>query len=561
MVADASPLKDASLSKDELGDWSREHLLSLLQEEIKTAKKSKRFPVVRGSLLRQDQYAAVWALAVEYPADVKVGSPVKLELRRPKTEVFKGEVLAQAEDEITCSLDEVTFQPGDLPGAVLTVDESGILEELSHRLEGKLPYEDHAIAVFSGTTNLVERDVPPEVNNGNDHQKAAVRRAMGADVTYLWGPPGTGKTTTVAAILRACLLREEPVLLTSNTHLAVDEALLDLRHALGDDPILNEAKVLRWGKAAKPELQADRRIMLDAVAEDRSSGSRLELAQLEERLVKLKSLDLKVASLHETERELDAAEKNLQEQQRSLASAGRQLQDAERNYGRALLAFQKWQWLSWWPQVKRLRATADVAREVAYAARKRKEETASTVARAEDALAVARAGQAAVVEPFRAVGVVSSEEYILELRRVEARIEETKRELRDLRHQLIQEALVVGVTLAATAMAADLYSKGWKVVVIDEVSMVTPPYVYFATSLASGRVVLAGDFMQLPPVVQAEAPGAKQALSKDIYRVAGIAELARQGDTEMRDAPPSVSHVVGDWGGSRPTLLCRAVRN
>jgi len=66
--------------------------------------------------------------------------------------------------------------------------------------------------------------------DNNDAQNAAVRRAVGADdFALVHGPPGTGKTYTIARLVRALVDRGERVLLSAFTNRAVDNALDALR--------------------------------------------------------------------------------------------------------------------------------------------------------------------------------------------------------------------------------------------------------------------------------------------------------------------------------------------
>ncbi|KAL2266131.1 hypothetical protein VTJ83DRAFT_5483 [Remersonia thermophila] len=84
----------------------------------------------------------------------------------------------------------------------------------------------------------------------NVDQKAAVEKVMSAmDYALVLGMPGTGKTTTIAHIIRALVGQGKTLLLTSYTHNAVDNILLKLR----DDNI----PILRLGAAAKvhPEVR------------------------------------------------------------------------------------------------------------------------------------------------------------------------------------------------------------------------------------------------------------------------------------------------------------------
>jgi len=69
-----------------------------------------------------------------------------------------------------------------------------------------------------------------------DDQTDAVERSMGSDMLIVFGPPGTGKTTTLGRSVAALLHAGERVLLLAPTHAAVDTALgrvaaaLDLCH-------------------------------------------------------------------------------------------------------------------------------------------------------------------------------------------------------------------------------------------------------------------------------------------------------------------------------------------
>lgn len=84
----------------------------------------------------------------------------------------------------------------------------------------------------------------------NSDQRAAVEKIMAAqDYALVLGMPGTGKTTTIAHIIRALVAKGKSVLLTSYTHTAVDNILLKIRNAGFD--------VLRLGVIAKihPEVQ------------------------------------------------------------------------------------------------------------------------------------------------------------------------------------------------------------------------------------------------------------------------------------------------------------------
>ncbi|KAG8667324.1 DNA replication endonuclease-helicase Dna2 [Fusarium poae] len=87
-------------------------------------------------------------------------------------------------------------------------------------------------------------------DNLNVDQHRAIEKVMSAqDYALVLGMPGTGKTTTIAHIIRALTSQGKSVLLTSHTHTAVDNILLKLES--------DRIPILRLGAPAKvhPQVQ------------------------------------------------------------------------------------------------------------------------------------------------------------------------------------------------------------------------------------------------------------------------------------------------------------------
>src|SRR5690606_26872801 len=82
----------------------------------------------------------------------------------------------------------------------------------------------------------------------NEDQKAAIFKVMSAqDYALVLGMPGTGKTTTIAHIIRALVLQGKSVLLASYMHTAVDNILLKIRNDVEQQRI----RLLRLGTGSK----------------------------------------------------------------------------------------------------------------------------------------------------------------------------------------------------------------------------------------------------------------------------------------------------------------------
>jgi DNA replication ATP-dependent helicase Dna2 len=106
----------------------------------------------------------------------------------------------------------------------------------------------------------------------NSDQKAAIAKVMSAkDYALVLGMPGTGKTTTIAHIIRTIVAKGKSVLLTSYTHTAVDNILLKIK----DDKM----GVLRLGAAAK--IHPEVREFATLAAEPKDSLEALEKSWME----------------------------------------------------------------------------------------------------------------------------------------------------------------------------------------------------------------------------------------------------------------------------------------
>jgi superfamily I DNA and/or RNA helicase len=75
---------------------------------------------------------------------------------------------------------------------------------------------------------------PSSLRDLNSSQRDAIEKALTQRLTFIWGPPGTGKTKTMAA-LAACLVRaKRRVLLSALSNMALDQLLLATVSRLGD---------------------------------------------------------------------------------------------------------------------------------------------------------------------------------------------------------------------------------------------------------------------------------------------------------------------------------------
>jgi ribosomal protein L37AE/L43A len=111
----------------------------------------------------------------------------------------------------------------------------------------------------------------------------------------------------------------------------------------------------------------------------------------------------------------------------------------------------------------------------------------------------------------------------------QARIDELRMQIADLerqidaiRQEVIKQAVLVATTLARTYTMAEVYGRQFETVVCDEASMAPIPAVFWACSLATKSVTVAGDFRQLAPIAESKDARVKEWLRRDVFAAAGV---------------------------------------
>jgi len=94
---------------------------------------------------------------------------------------------------------------------------------------------------------------PQALHNGalNSAQADAVQKSLQQQISFIWGPPGTGKTSTLGYVMANALLQGRNVLFASNTNRAVDVGCLSTIQALkalSHENLLTE--ITRFGESA-----------------------------------------------------------------------------------------------------------------------------------------------------------------------------------------------------------------------------------------------------------------------------------------------------------------------
>jgi superfamily I DNA and/or RNA helicase len=132
---------------------------------------------------------------------------------------------------------------------------------------------------------------------------------------------------------------------------------------------------------------------------------------------------------------------------------------------------------------------------------------------------------------------------------LQKRIDKLQEEISGKRKQIIAEARVVACTAYKPLIDKEITELEFDVVVIDEASMIPLSLFYCSAAKAKSRLVIAGDFRQLPPIVQVGTKLKKENFKVSATGIPGIAAgkrssqlmtLSIRRSVESQSTSPSV---------------------
>lgn len=383
--------------------------------------------------------------------------------------------------------------------------------------------------------------------NSNTEQKIAILRSMSQEVTFIWGPPGTGKTKTLGSVLSALITAGKSVLLTANTNSAVDEILKKFMENRENRVSIQEGKIIRLGIPTIEDVSFSP-ILLDKIVETKAFETKKRIEELQTRtdvtqetLKKYESAEqhaLHAQSQRDAQiREYERVEENIQSLQKRIETAKinaeqtntllfNKLQALERaknaNVIRRLFeGLNKDQIES---EVKTVENRFRISQlelqstqtELNYCIRKR------------EALSVRIRELNNKIEPNidGLTTLDALQQRILELKK-EAETERSdisllQTQVQNSKETIFNNALAIGATIARASIDPRISKRRFDVLIIDEASMAPLPNVFFLAGLCSSHYIISGDFRQLPPIAASNSDIAEKWLKRDIFTQAGI---------------------------------------
>ncbi len=430
--------------------------------------------------------------------------------------------------------------------AVIVVDATALLEALREKVEqagkGEIPINRDLADAVVGEANHpanpspIPRAVSP--NNRNSAQTKALQKALTESVTYIWGPPGTGKTFVLGDVVRSAFENGKRVLICSNTNKAVDQVLFKLCEGLSTrHPAMEEGRIVRLGPIAldKLRLRYEQYVTVDGIVERKSTDLKARLARVQDEIARIDARTANARNILSRFAELEAARKIVEfhtEATNTLARSGKELKEKHETIQSRLtklegeLANPKSRLFGWFnrsQEVIKKDISAQGARLTAVLTEINKAKSAYAEAKQHLEIAtqevdrnerqLASSDRAAAERAIAQADSVRAP-FVEELREIETK-------LADIRAAVLKDANVLGATCTKTYLAAKEIGQV-DMVIVDEASMVLLPMIWFAAGRARERVVVCGDFRQIPPIVQTSDQAIFDVLGNDVFAAAKL---------------------------------------
>lgn len=497
---------------------------------------------------------------IEPDADVEV---------RLGAEWSTGRVIAINDKKIQIELEKSLGQT--IPEAKLVISSYYLLQLLHDKLQevnnGVISLsgiEQKVFGIKKVHSNLLDYTIP--FSKGfppNSSQKEAIRLSLGSDVSFIWGPPGTGKTQTIARIIEGFLSAGKSILLISHTNIATDGALYATVKHLSSTEDYNDGKFVREGNIYNKELKEKYPLVIaEKIIEKRAEPLKnaieevlIKIEKINQQLVginnqleqirHLSDLEEKIVNLsgyiHTQSVKINSKNSEIELLNYKLAEVNSKIEKYNAS-GKISKLFSGSKIEKLNEQKLNILSRLEKSKQFILALDDEIRELANKLSSLEENKTNA---QRATIGIDGAALNAQKEEVNAQLNELNNEKLALQKQLDELTTNIILEAKVVATTLTKSYSSKVILSREYDCVILDEASMAPMPAIWFAAGLAKQNVVIVGDFLQLPPIAKYQALRSKDKsqeeyqkeeqlinkwLKRDIFKTAGISGAIDKGE-------------------------------
>jgi len=413
-----------------------------------------------------------------------------------------------------------------LPIAQIKFDSSYLIEKLKICYEDKLAEKNSPINIETIEKSFFKKkteasQIKPNIDQGNlnKEQYNAVKAAHGSQITFIWGPPGTGKTYCISKIVESFYLLKKRVLLVSNTNSAVDIVIKELCLRLHKkDKDFDKGSVLRYGDIVNETLKSKYADYVNVdLAAERLSKELVEkkniiLKEIEGLRLKAKPhLDIVTAFknidrlYNQNKKDINKLEKlniflkdfnhNINQIEKRIKNNKENLEESK---NRTIIGkiFKKG------PEYYEGRILADSDKLEEY--KENKKQYPKEIKEIERKLGDVKKKISKSESLTKGKNLEAEEKklkkYTDQIDIEDLKVQEIVKKIEQVKTEVLNNCRVLAATSTKVYLKPEDF-KSFDVVVVDEASMLILPNAAYVASLSKDKVIFAGDFRQIPPIV------------------------------------------------------------
>ncbi len=466
---------------------------------------------------------------------------------------YLGRLVALTPESIDIGLTENLGQT--IGRAEISIGNYHLLEKLKDKLledKDRPSLGDELIGVKSPreSSNLDLANLEQIGSGLNQYQREALNFVDRNNITYIWGPPGTGKTQTIASIIESLISNNLNALLLSHTNIATDEALLKVaRQFRGrQNTALDDGRVVRVGKIQQKHLLEEfgPKVTIDGIAaeklrelEEKVKKHQANITQTTNEIKKLEQIKAKLAEHHQLTTQVQTLRDEVTKKQARIEEIQQRLVQLEPEIETTRHQIQQAGDKTGWSKIVggyRLRKLQQLEtklvdeRQTLGQESTRLQQELATDQETWDQTQTKLADTTHQLDGWNSKQIEQQlEELKTTIKQQRRLIETAEKQKEAVADSIIDNAQLIATTLTNSHLHPGVISRNYDCVIIDEASMAPLPAVWYAAGLARKRLVIVGDFCQLPPIVNYKSKGKEEAdrmvekwLKTSIFQTSGI---------------------------------------
>lgn len=214
----------------------------------------RKYKVTNGQFVMQSQGGYIYSFDLDAELYLAEDSPVTVTIG---LDAISGTVLVCENFQIMIALERIPRSDTSLkiPKADISAEPWKLLQKLNECLRRVRQTNTIAMMLVKEGPTLAVPGLLSDIAKG---QEKAYSHALTSLITVIWGPPGTGKTYTMAKISMEFLRQGKKVLIVSHSNVSVDNVAKQIFNQIQQDSLsflLQKSKILRYGYVRDEELQ------------------------------------------------------------------------------------------------------------------------------------------------------------------------------------------------------------------------------------------------------------------------------------------------------------------